>query len=206
MAREIGILAGVLADFCLTKEDGVVADDSIEHPPPDAYNRVTNPERYRVLHDAGHDLLERLERDYVVQRRESAALDPDLTSRVAVQTVVRLEPPSGQGAPLTVAFTEFPGLLVRFGCWHKEAFPRCGCDACDESPEKLITDLGKKVECLVAGGFREQLQTRRLRRSVLLSDFTGEGWRQSSEAFLERRDPRWLGPPGEANWPGWTRR
>ena len=62
-------------------------------------------------------------------------VDEDLTGRVDTEATVRLQPSSGTGARLTVAFTTFPGLLVRFGKWHVEAYPSCGCDACDEQPQ-----------------------------------------------------------------------
>ncbi len=184
-----------------------MADDPTQHPPPDAYNRLTNPERYAVLHQAAHSLLEQLEQDYVVGHLESTALDPDLTGRVATEILVRLQPPPGQGAPLTVAFTEFPGLLVRFGRWHKEAFPRCGCDACDESPAELMRKLADEVGCLVAGRFREEIRIRPLRKAVLRCQFSAEDWIRSSEELLERTDRRLrLAQPGETNWPPWTRR
>jgi len=34
-------------------------------PPPDAYGRVTDRERYRQLHDFAETIIERLTRDYV---------------------------------------------------------------------------------------------------------------------------------------------
>lgn len=129
-------------------------------PPEEAYGRVTNPERYRVLHTAARDLLDRLTVAYEVDREDGdAALDPALTDRFSdpVEAVVRLTPRSRCAAPLTVAFTGFPGLGLRFGEWVVETLPSCGCDACDEDPDDLVGLLTGCVEALAAGDFTEQI-------------------------------------------------
>lgn len=126
-------------------------------PPEEAYGRVTNPERYRVLHTAARELLDRLATSHDVDREDGDAdLDPALTGDIAVEAVVRLRPRSPGAAPLTVAFTSFPGLIVRFGEWTTEALPSCGCDACDEDPEDLVAMFTGLVEALVAGDFTER--------------------------------------------------
>ena len=63
--------------------------------------------------------------------------------------------PNNDGAPATVTLTEFPGLYVRFGEWHDEAFPTRGCDACDELPGELAEDLREKLWAVAQGQFRE---------------------------------------------------
>ena len=54
-----------------------------------------------------------------------------------------------------VAFTGFPGLRVRFGRWHIEPFPGCGCDACDERPEVEVQSFLDKVNAVTSGQFVE---------------------------------------------------
>ena len=40
----------------------------IEGPPEEVYSRVTNPERFQPLHAAATELLDRLEREFGVER------------------------------------------------------------------------------------------------------------------------------------------
>ena len=49
----------------------------IEGPPPEAYSRVTDPERFRDLHDFAVGLLGRLEATFDVERLEGDDLDDD---------------------------------------------------------------------------------------------------------------------------------
>ena len=69
-----------------------------------------------------------------------------------------------------VAFTEFPGLHVRFGSWRKEPFPGCGCDACDETADGSMEEMTELVEVVVTGGFRE---------SVRVPLIMERGWQES---------------------------
>ena len=132
--------------------------DARDHPGPDpSYGRVTEPERYVVLHGAARALLNELESEYVVTREAGGAvLDPAL-ARGNSSDLIRLTPASEDSAPLAVAFTDFPGLYVRFGAWHLEAFPRCGCDHCDERPADLVEHLERRVRHLVHGQFSEEI-------------------------------------------------
>lgn len=168
-------------------------------PPPEAYGRVTNPDRFRPLWTVAEDLIQRLARDYRVAREDRADLDSELVAGVAgeVKRVVRLAPSIGDGAPLAVAFTGFPGLRVRFGRWHVEGFPVCGCDACDEQPEELADDLLEKVNDLVSGDFAESVAWLR-HPGVSYSFGRGTGW-----SSLSRVQARRLGAPRSINWPAW---
>jgi hypothetical protein len=121
----------------------------------DAYGRVTNPERYRLLHEAARDLLARLEGEYDVERSEGLDVDPGLAAMGPVDSVVRLSPRGGEGAPVTLAFTGFPGIYTRSGETTTDAFPRCGCDACDEDPHNLVEDLTGDVLAVTEGRFGE---------------------------------------------------
>ena len=116
---------------------------------------VTNPERFQPLHDAATELLDRLEREFAVERLEGPDADDELGRKSLARPAIRLTPHDPQAAPIVVAFSEFPGLHVRFGSWRTEPFPNCGCDACDETADGLIEEMTQMVEDVVSGGFRE---------------------------------------------------
>lgn len=143
-------------------------------PPPDpAYSRVTNPERFRPLHAAMLEIVDRLEIDFDVERTEGYGLDAELERGLeAARPHVRLNPRDSEAAPIAVVFSTFPGLNVRFGRWFTEPFPSCGCDACDESAEDEIERLNEVVDDVVAGRFCEAI------RRPLIS-FRGTGWRET---------------------------
>ena len=146
----------------------------IEGPPDEAYSRVTNPERFQPLHAAATELLDRLEREFAVERLDVHDVDDELARIKLARPPVRLVPHDPQAAPIVVAFTDFPGLHLRFGSWRTEPFPNCGCDACDETADGSIEDMTKMVESVVSGGFRESIQVPRL---------LGAGWRESEFRF-----------------------
>ena len=50
----------------------------IEGPPAEAYSRVTNPERFQPLRGAATELLDRLEREFAVERLEGPDADDEL--------------------------------------------------------------------------------------------------------------------------------
>ena len=111
-----------------------------EGPPEEAYSRVTNPERFQPLHAAATELLDRLEREFAVERLEGHDADDELGKKSLARPAIRLTPHDRKAAPIVVAFSEFPGLHVRFGSWRTEPFPNCGCDACDETADGEIEE------------------------------------------------------------------
>ena len=129
----------------------------IEGPPPEAYERVTDPERFRALHDAAVRLLRRLEATFDVERLEGYDVDRELEESDLARPSVRLLPRSPDAAPIVLAFTAFPGLRVRFGRWRTDAFPTCGCDACDETADDEADRLSGLVDDVTAGRFREAI-------------------------------------------------
>ena len=64
----------------------------IEGPPDEAYSRVTNPERFQPLHAAATELLDRLEREFAVERSEVHDVDDELARIRLAGTPVRLVP------------------------------------------------------------------------------------------------------------------
>lgn len=123
-------------------------------PPDEAYGRVTNPERYAVLHDAARAEIDRLCATYDVERIDGLDLDPSTRQGWEGSPSTRLVP-AGGGAPLTISLTAFPGVRLRAGHAYRDGFPNCGCDACDEQPDDLIERLTEQIDDIVAGRFAE---------------------------------------------------
>lgn len=117
-----------------------------------AYGRVTNPERFAALHRATDALVADLRQRFDVLVEPVAPEGGNVTSGLI--SAVRVSPSNG-GAAVTITLTGFPGLHVRFGAKHTEAFPQCGCDACEEQPDQLADDLRRKVHCVAQGRFSE---------------------------------------------------
>lgn len=74
----------------------------------------------------------------------------------AARAPVTITPLAAGGAPIAIAFTTFPSLVVRYGRWHVVSFPACGCDACDETTADEARRLGCEIAHVVAGRFREE--------------------------------------------------
>jgi hypothetical protein len=102
---------------------------------------ATDTARFAVLHDAAESMLDDLHERYMVERRESKEL---LGADEALVRMVRLIPRTPAAGPLAIAFTDFPGLMVRLGRWWAEALPACGCDECGEDPAELIGVLAAR--------------------------------------------------------------
>jgi hypothetical protein len=155
-------------------------------PPAEAYSRVTNPERFRVLHEHADGLLARLRADHDVAVSARFELLPVLMQPFEhARRPVTLTPVAADAAPLSVAFTTFPSLLVRYGRWHVAAFPSCGCDACDEDAAGEGERLDDLVGSVVAGRFEEELRIPWLGDARLYGRFgddpsrgrsSGDGW------------------------------
>ena len=139
----------------------------------EAYSRVTDAERFRPVHSAIVEMIVKLEAAFDVERVEGYGLDEELEKPFSLaRASIRLSPIDPDAAPIAVAFSDFPGLKIRFGRWSTELFPVCGCDACDESAEGEIERMTKMVDSVTSGGFREMVQ-----RSIV--PFVGPGWLES---------------------------
>jgi hypothetical protein len=140
-----------------------------EGPPPEAYSRFTDPERFRPLHNVALRLLEQLQVAFNVERFEGYGLDSELEAGYLARPGVRLVPRGPKAAPLAIAFTTFPGLRVRVGLWRTDAFPASGCEACAETANDEATRLAELVDHVTVGRFRE---------GISLS-LAGDGWLES---------------------------
>ena len=182
-------------------------------PPLEAYSRVTDAERFRPLHTAMVEMILRLEAAFDVERAEGCGLDEELEKRINLaRPSVRLSPRDPDAAPISVAFSDFPGLHVRFGRWSTELFPVCGCDACDESAEGEIERITRMIDSVTDRGFREAVQHS-------LIPFFGSGWLEtefrtsvyshSSGSILDNSQARRMTGGRrrlELNWRPWARR
>jgi len=157
-------------------------------PPLEAYSRVTNPERFVFLHDSAAGLLHRLEREVETDRREAYGLDPELEHDCNLpRPSVALLACDVTAAPLTIAFSDFPGLRVRIGRWYVVAFPTCGCDACDETAESETQRLTSLIDDMTAGRFREAIRVRADGTTWKESKFWSTDFRESfSYCFLRQ--------------------
>jgi hypothetical protein len=171
----------------------------LDLPDDDAYGLVTNPDRYQVVVDATRSIIDELVATYeVVSTAGNSAVDiPNFQGPAS--DVVRLHP--REGASLTFMFTGFPGVVVHEGELCVQAFPACGCDACNESPTGLIERLEKLVRAVVEGRYAEELTKRTLSCSI-----AGEWSSSSSEERLQRGEWNQHGSLGPRQWPAWTTR
>lgn len=115
------------------------------------------------------------------------------SAATSVRPTVRLVPSSMGAAPIVVTFTRFPGLGVRFGLWHLDAFPSCGCDACDETAEGEFERLESMVRDVTAGRFREAIHVPLIGSAWREHEFWGsDGHRSSGRERLDRSQARAL--------------
>jgi hypothetical protein len=175
-----------------------------EGPPTESYSRVTDPDRYTVLHATGREVLDELVRRYDVVRETSSAADPH---GKAAAPVITLIPSDSASSPLAIVFDAFPGLTVRIGRDDEAHLPTCGCDACDETVEECVEKLRQYLEAVVAGSFGERL--------VHEDGWWHEHWYQASDAAWSGRQPvprsqlnalRAGLKDGELHWAPWPER
>jgi hypothetical protein len=125
-------------------------------PPEDTYSVGSHPERFAPLHAVADALIDFLTTRYEAATREDPAFAADLMRpRDDVRRAVRMTPASPDGAPLTLVYTTYPGVLVHAGLLHDFPFPDCGCDACDETAESEAGGLEEIVMAVAEGRYRE---------------------------------------------------
>jgi len=129
-----------------------------EGPPAEAYSRVTNPERFAPLHPAALAQLQRLQDQFDVERVEDYEPVRGLTQVDLARPSVKLIPADSKAAPIFVAFTKFPSLILRCGLLVELGFPACGCEACDETAEGELQRLTDVIDDVVQGRFRESIR------------------------------------------------
>ena len=118
---------------------------------------------------------------------EDGVTDVDLERSPISRPLIKLTPIQDYSAPVTIAFTDFPGLGIRVGRWLTDWFPSCGCDACDEMPEEEFERFTEFLSDIVAVRFRESLYldregTGRSTREL----WCGEHRRRRGESYMPR--------------------
>jgi hypothetical protein len=76
------------------------------------------------------------------------------------EMAVRITPSNPGAAPLTFAFTSFPGVVLHVGALFDSTFPACGCDACDDDFLWLVDQLEWTVRAVVSGGISERIDAK----------------------------------------------
>lgn len=165
-----------------------------EGPPDEAYSRVTNPERFEPLIPYAEQLLDGLERTFVVTREEGYDLvvshwsSPKKLSRASM----RLLPSAEEAAPIVVAFSSYPGISVLAGHWYETNFPHCGCDACDETAAGGQAELTELVDAVVSGRIREYVDLPLIGDGWLGNAQWSSGGNSSGKSRITRKQARKL--------------
>jgi hypothetical protein len=176
-------------------------------PPDEAYSRVTQPERFAPLHALALNRADELAARFEVAVQEGFGIDPELESVGVARPTVSLTPANPAEAPLTIAFTSFPGLRVRLGRWLTDAFPVCGCDACDESFEGEAERFTWRVDQLINGRFREWIHVKFGGRFYSAHEFWSPESRSAGETLIHEVTPEIRASRSVARaWAAWTPR
>jgi len=179
-----------------------------EGPPEEAYSRVTDPERFAPLHDDARALIDELEAEFDVERVSVEEPVDRLSLASGARPTVMLRPLDPAAAPLFVTFTEFPGVLVRFGFHHSRAFPTCGCDACDESAEQESALMRDEVRRMIASRYSERLELPLIGAAHVGGRFESDTGSSFSRSKLDREQARALKAAGRTSrdWVPWPKR
>jgi hypothetical protein len=178
----------------------------ITEPP---YGRVTNAARFAMLHAVALELLDLLESDFDVERVEPYENDEDLDQFARVplaRPTVALVPKDPGSAPLVVAFSSFPGLVVRVGRSYRLAFPSCGCDACDENAEGEADRFRRLVRAVTLGHFREYLERRGDGAATLVWEWESAGQHWREQLTLKSTDASSVKLGSISHWKPWIGR
>ena len=140
--------------------------DPMTSPRDEEYSRVTDPAKYRIVHQratawarAAADLLG------AVYEEIPAPVDDDAPrgGRVALTSAHRLRSPRPGTLPLYLLATAAPqpagmlsALLLAVGRpgFEVEFIPDCGCDACDSGSDDLLEQVDRIFAAVVTGELR----------------------------------------------------
>ncbi len=182
----------------------------VEVPLPVEYTRVTNPERLRPLHDLAVEMMNRLRDEYEVIETPTFELIGTMRSFDYARPPITLVPVFPNEAPISVAFTTFPGLIVRCGKFFNGSFPVCGCDGCAPTFAREAERFQEIVGFVVAGQFQEEIRIP-LFASAHLSWAMGgadnPNGSSSGEVKLPREDALRLSARSiRMQWSAWSKR
>lgn len=192
----------------------------MDGPPVEAYSVVHHPERFAPLVEVAQAMVEHLARTYDVTVEDITDLDgerepkwrPDpaeTDERPVTRRAVAITPQRGDAARLIVVWSSFPGVELWAGAFFREAFPDCGCDACDEEWSVCADQLEQTALAVALGSFSEKIKGRRLetrlRRPGSSSGGTSRLKDQSYSAARIARARRLLAAR-PTDWQPWPRR
>ena len=170
-------------------------------PPPQAYGRVTRDltALFAPVARAAEEHVAGLEQEFDVT---VSRLPPGSTGfRVKTLREVMVSPRDPMGAVLSIGWTDFPGVLLRYGRFGDAVIPPCGCDACAETTEECLEELSRTL-AMVTDGFWERVD---VADEVLVSVQQPGGWRRTTLGPGEDAAFRTEGP-WRSDWAPWQRR
>ncbi|WP_147640417.1 DUF6226 family protein [Nesterenkonia massiliensis] len=180
-------------------------------PPEDSYSVSTHPERFAPLHQVADALLEHLTSTYDVHLEQDSWFTREKPGEgTSTHRELRLTPSSPMSAPLRLAWTDFPGVVVQAGLVarlveQQQLFPVCGCDACDDDLEHLVQELEELVLAVAEGRFHERLLTNGWQWSLTTADGSGRS-SESAEglsADIRRAATQTLSALPDGRWQPW---
>ncbi|KRF16499.1 hypothetical protein ASG90_09390 [Nocardioides sp. Soil797] len=128
----------------------------LSEPREEEYSRVSDPERYRVVHLRARAWVT------VLKARGARVEDPHAVPTGAERAVL-VGPPRGDALPLLLIEAEAeigPGesqaslsVAVADARHVVEELPQCGCDACDDGSEHLLEAIDEAILSVVGGTF-----------------------------------------------------
>lgn len=143
-----------------TDEDGTVISYGSRwvHPPEDSYSVTSNLERFEPIIIVTNALITYLRETYDVGVTETDITGP-ASADVNDVRYVEFRPRNPRSAPITITFTDFPGVRIRAGISHSVGQPSCGCDACDEWWEPCVDEIETLILAVAEGRFQESVGT-----------------------------------------------
>ena len=172
---------------------------------------MTNPERFFPLLGLAVDIVSDLREAYeVIEPPTFERLPGSRSPFEYARPPIILTPVSPKEAPISVAFTAFPGLFVCLGKFIEESFPSCGCDACAPTFEREAERLQATVRSVVAGHFQEEIEIPLVGSAYLSWTFTASASGDPSTSgrmMLSREEARRISAVSERiEWQPWTKR
>lgn len=169
----------------------------MDSPPQDTYSVVTHPKRFAPVVAVARALITHLVDSYDV----TVTVDGERTT---------LDPGPDRARLVFAISEDEPSVRVDAGVWSMQAFPFCGCDACDDDVEALVSDMEQYVFAVVAGGLSEVLS--RAEVTICLHGVRDQDLTTISRATAhrlernERRDARRKARGVPPRWLPWIRR
>lgn len=195
---------------------------SIDGPPEEAYSSLRYSQRFAPLEAIGNAVIEYLVATYDVDLIErgvpKSSNGNDLMGSSTDREIyplrdVTVVPRDPNCVSLWIVVTTLPGLYVGTNEHHEYVFPRCACEACDETWQVQADDFEQTVDALIHGRFIEQFEVHRS-RSLFSRLFTRKNrWMRESRRGRARRqgspfviDPQVVGRRTSPLWTIWRSR